>query len=184
MKKLCYCVTLVFLLVSSMFAQVTCEPGEQAISQLKFSKPDGTTSIGGCVNPSTGVFHFSTRVVWTYNDPSTTMAHNLADANFGSAANMWRKFDATNFSQFRLQNHFSAALVGSSVRLQYSTDNSTFFDAEDTTTVGALSVPTGLSTGNWAPLKLAARADVFWRFVESGGDGTTRNWVHTEIHFR
>jgi hypothetical protein len=114
---------------------------------------------------------------------STTFSMAAAAAPFGSAANMWRKFDATAFSQFRLCTHVSA-LSAASLRVQYSTDNVTFVDAENGATGDVSLGSAGARCGAWATLKMAPRGDVYWRIVVSGGDGTTRNLSNTVIQFK
>jgi hypothetical protein len=95
-----------------------------------------------------------------------------------------RRFDATQYSQFRI----TTACTASSVaiwKVQYSPDNVTYSDAEDNSgTAANMALPAGATAGGWGVLKPAARGDVYWRIVVSGGDGTARSCMVTAIQFK
>jgi hypothetical protein len=118
-----------------------------------------------------------------YASPATTFTMSAAQAEIGTVF-FRRRFDSSPWSQFRLTTACTVSLAAASLRLQYSTDNVTFVDAEAGTTADLFITATGVLAGVWAPLKTTARADLYWRLVVQGGDGTTRSCVSTAIQFK
>lgn len=98
---------------------------------------------------------------------------------FAAATTQYTKVDGTLLRQVRLNARvvtLSASANTPRIYPQYSTD------AVNYTTVGAGTVASGdaislASTGvgkttNWIDLPSGAKADIYWRVAENGGDGT------------
>jgi hypothetical protein len=83
------------------------------------------------------------------------------------------KVDLSGFSAFRLQaNQAAGGAAGALLRVEYSTDQSTWTNLEETTTTGDLVVAAaGLNVGAFAPIAAGAAGDVYLRVVGLGGDG-------------
>lgn len=85
------------------------------------------------------------------------------------------KYDLTPFSQARLVVRMAAVAgaAGSELRVQYSTDDSTYTNYLDGSTGPSTVITTNNTTfaGAWVTIVAAARADVFLRVVGAGGDG-------------
>ena len=97
----------------------------------------------------------------------------LADTEIYGTTNARLWIDSSPFSQARIVlQHGVAGAADSKLRLQYSTDDGgTWADAGATSIEVLLGVTTGWKRGTWGTLVTAARADVLWRLLGSGGDG-------------
>ena len=154
-------------------------PGEQGLPGSKGDKGDtglqglkgdtGATGPAGAgrllvdFRPMTG-----TAVVWT-NMP-------LVATEFLALAIYRRRLDLTAAASARLTVEQSVAgSAAAALKLQHSSDGATWADSGPTVAVG---VGTGLKVGAWAPLVAAAKGDVQFRLVGSGGDGVADPAFH------
>ena len=127
------------------------------------------------------IMHFGA-TVWTNMPAAITEL-------FGATVNR-RKVDATGYRQFRINGrHSVVGAAGSKLYLQYSTDNTSWNDAEsggnssgNYDLTAAVNTP---QTTTWVNLATNAKADVYWRIVGSTGDGAADpNITSLVVNFR
>lgn len=109
----------------------------------------------------------TTNLVWTDMPSAVT--------EFAGNTYLRKKLDLTDFTEFRLcSTQVNAGVSGAKLRLEYSTDQSTWNNLEDTTTTGDIDayLPGIARAGLYRPIVAAARADVYLRVVGYGGNGT------------
>jgi hypothetical protein len=123
-----------------------------------------------------------------YNDNTTFAVTNIPAAVtvVSSLTTLRTRFPLTNVSKYRIivdQN--IAGSVNAKFNLQYSLDNVTFADLDDTAYAGEVPVyATGYKNGAWADIKNAAKQDVYLRVVSYGGDGVADpSFRRVEIQF-
>jgi hypothetical protein len=111
----------------------------------------------------------STALAWTNMPSAVTEIYNNSSRRVA--------FDLTGFGQFRLEAVQSAAGALDTqpkLRAQYSSDQSSWSNLEDSTTNGDLTVSASSGTqvvvGSWVNIVAAARADVYVRLVGLNGD--------------
>ena len=110
---------------------------------------------------------------------------NMAAALTALSANTRRKVDLTGATQFRVAVTQSVAgFAGAKLRLQYSTNNSTF-NQIDAGTSGDLDVGTGtgVKVGAWTDVVAGAKQDVWLQLYSVGGDGVV-DPAFTEIYIQ
>lgn len=128
-------------------------------------------ATGGGEAFATSTFANSDRLVWTTLQ-ATWSSMDAGDVLFGSAT-YYKRQDLTNAYRFRtIRAMGTAGPAGTSIKLQYSTDRTNWFDAnssaaDDCTLVGTASTPCP-----WATLVQGARTDVWLRYISVGGTGT------------
>jgi len=110
-----------------------------------------------------------------YADPGVAFTFtNVAAALTTATTNMRLKVDLTGAVQFRfVVNQSIAGFAGTKFRMQYSTNNTTFFDLANTATAGDLDVGTGtgVKVGAWADVAVGAKQDVWLQLFTLDGDG-------------
>lgn len=141
---------------------------------ITITNGDGSISIassGGGEAFATSTFANSKSLVWTTLQ-ATWSSMDAGDVLFG-AVTYYKRMDLTNVYRFRTTRAMgTAGPAGTSIKLQYSTDRTNWFDAnssaaDDCTLVGTASTPCPFAT-----LAQGARTDVWLRYISVGGTGT------------
>ncbi len=95
-----------------------------------------------------------------------------SQTEFNGATRNRIRTDLTNANQMRLVVRIATAgLSGSKLRVQYSTDESTWNDISTSGDVSLTS--TGTLAGSWITIPDAAKVDVYLRITGLSGDGAT-----------
>jgi len=140
-------------------AASTVVTGNEVVTNVDVIADVGTAAVG----------------VYYKNLPSAVGEMALSVTVNGTAYDGYRwKYDCSNVTQFRIiVAQTVAGSAFSKLRLRYSTDNSTYLDAESGTT-GYLDVGvgTGVKVGEWTDLVAGGKDDVWFALFGSGGNGT------------
>lgn len=110
----------------------------------------------------------------------------VASQEFQGNVFLRQKADLTYATEVRLLTSFSIASVsGARVRMEYSTDASTWLSMDGSNGPDNPADVTGLQVSSWLTLVSGAKADVFLRIVGVSGDGTTSSTIrHATLYIR
>jgi len=133
---------------------------------------------------ATSTFANSTRLVWAATQ-MTNSSMPAEDRIWLNSATYYKKASLTNAYRFRtIRAMGTAGPAGSTIRLQYSTDKTNWFNAGQNANDTCTLVGTASTPCNWTTLVQGARGDVWLRYVTNGGTGTSPTFRDLTTEFQ